>query len=393
MKHSTSILLIGTFVLTASSNNSWRANGFLSSSTTTTTTTTKSNSKKPPATRHFYQENSQTEYGYQKNIQPIQADQQTASLPQMNSVNIRPRGGQMVQTNRVPPQQQQQQQQLQLQPPPSLSGAPQPQGLAPPPQQSVRNPNLNYHGQPPQQQFYSGPTSTTTTSDQEIVGSSTINVQGGSRRTFYNEPHYTGESNFNHIHMQTEGRTMHADYELWEGPDYAPTRMKIYSEDGQLRPFHAVVENRGNAYTSSGYFSNGNVMSVRNAAPMELPLSTSISKGPSPYQEQYQQYQQQQQLYQDPLVSSAPAPRTASYARPQTTIQGGALRTWSYDHSVSSVQVTLTTDGLPMYALIEHWGVDGHVKQIAELYNENGSQRPFHATIATPGGSGDTIGK
>lgn len=200
-------------------------------------------------------------------------------------------------------------------------------------------------------------------------------IQGGSRRTFHsdyyaqNNQYYEDGSQMSLVQMQSDtGRPMNAEYELWEGPDNTPTRMNVYSEDGLLRPFQAGVRN--NRPNGRGY-----VQSVRNAGPMEFPIAAGVNSNPY------------YRAGNSGMVSSVASSSTA----PRTTIQGGALRTWSFDHTVGSARVTLTTDGLPVYALIEHWGVDGHVKQIAEIYNEDGARRPFWATIQMPGGSGDTI--
>jgi hypothetical protein len=50
------------------------------------------------------------------------------------------------------------------------------------------------------------------------------------------------------------------------------------------------------------------------------------------------------------------------------------------------VQVTITSDGLPVNAKVELWGTSSHVKQLAEVYNDNGQTRPFAAIIDVPGG-------
>jgi hypothetical protein len=52
-----------------------------------------------------------------------------------------------------------------------------------------------------------------------------------------------------------------------------------------------------------------------------------------------------------------------------------------------AVQVTITTQGLPMNAKVELWGTSSHIKQLAEIYNDNGETRPFSAIIDCPGGS------
>jgi len=68
-------------------------------------------------------------------------------------------------------------------------------------------------------------------------------------------------------------------------------------------------------------------------------------------------------------------------------VQGGALRTFPLDYSIEAVQVTITTQGLPMMAKVELWGTSSHIKQIAEIYNDNGQTRPFAAILDVPGGS------
>jgi hypothetical protein len=67
------------------------------------------------------------------------------------------------------------------------------------------------------------------------------------------------------------------------------------------------------------------------------------------------------------------------------TIQGQALKTWPFPHDVSSVEVTIVTDGRPMKASVELWGANGHVKTVAEIYNNDGSTRPFSTLVRTPG--------
>ena len=40
-----------------------------------------------------------------------------------------------------------------------------------------------------------------------------------------------------------------------------------------------------------------------------------------------------------------------------------------------------------MMAKVELWGTSSHIKQIAEIYNDNGQTRPFAAILDVPGGS------
>ena len=73
------------------------------------------------------------------------------------------------------------------------------------------------------------------------VGSAdgTILVQGGSLRTWsYRSPAVEQVQ----VVLTTEGRPLDADIELWHGPDNTPVKMRVYNENGLLRPFSAVIE-------------------------------------------------------------------------------------------------------------------------------------------------------
>jgi len=64
-------------------------------------------------------------------------------------------------------------------------------------------------------------------------------------------------------------------------------------------------------------------------------------------------------------------------------IQGGTVRHFTLDPSVSSVRVTIESDGMPIKALVELLQGPGRVAQLAQVYNQHG--RPFSATLPTPG--------
>ena len=184
------------------------------------------------------------------------------------------------------------------------------------------------------------------------VADSTVLVQGGSLRTWsYRSPSVEQIQ----VVLSTEGRPLDADIELWHGPDNTPCKMRVYVENGQLRPFCAVIE------TPRG----PNTVAIRNIGQIEFPIAANVIA--------------------DEIDS--PSPDCASSSM---TIQGGALRTYPFDPSVDSVEVLLKTDGRPLNARIELLQGPNNNKQVVELYTEDGCDRPFFCFLETPG-SGNVV--
>ena len=203
-------------------------------------------------------------------------------------------------------------------------------------------------------------------------------IQGGSRHT-YHAPYSRDAS---HIFLESDGRPIDVELELWDGPNNTPTKLKVYSEDGRMRPINAMVENplRG---------MRDNTLSVRNTGPMEFPISGGVSSMGGPGMMRRGGLAGDESAYLSENVDSLGGftrPSSPSMKRGER-VQGGALRTFPLDYSIEAVQVTITTQGLPMMAKVELWGTSSHIKQIAEIYNDNGQTRPFAAILDVPGGS------
>jgi hypothetical protein len=204
-------------------------------------------------------------------------------------------------------------------------------------------------GAPPQTQNYSEGVASTRA---RPMPDSTILVQGGSLRTWsYKSPAVEQVQ----VLLSTEGRPLDADIELWHGPDNTPVKMRIYVENGQLRPFSAVIE------TPRG----PNTVAIRNIGQIEFPIAANV------------------------IADDVDLPSADCLSSP-TTVQGGALRTYPFDPSVDSVEVLIKTDGRPLNARIELLQGPNNNKQVIELYTEDGCDRPFFCILETPG-SGNVV--
>jgi len=171
-------------------------------------------------------------------------------------------------------------------------------------------------------------------------------VQGKALRTWsYLEP----ATDCVQIEMETDGRPLEALLELWQGPDNTPQMVKVYVEDGSQRSFRAVLQTPRSPST----------IAIRNTAEVEFPMKARVTS--------------------EVVIPVAPEPDEPKI------VQGGAVRTFPFDHSVDLVEVELTTDGRPLNARLELLQGPNNNKQVMEVYSESGAERPFHALIETPG--------
>ena len=178
-------------------------------------------------------------------------------------------------------------------------------------------------------------------------------VQGSSLRTWsFNNPAVERVQ----VLMRTEGRPLHANIDLWNGPDNTPQKVAVYIEDGSRRPFCAYVE------TPRG----PNAIAIYNTGQLEFPLAANVVADPS----------------REPLANVR--------LEQSRTIQGGALHTYPFDPAVQSVAVLLKTDGRPLNARLELLQGPNNNKQVMEVYTEDGLERPFYVIIETPG-SGNVV--
>jgi len=204
---------------------------------------------------------------------------------------------------------------------------------------------------------YEAPEGSYSPSRQIFDNKAPLKVQGGSLKTWtFNSAAVEAV----HVVMRTEGRPLDADIELWQGPDNTPCKMRVYVEDGADRPFSCMVA------TPRG----PNTVALRNIGHLEFPLQACV-------------------VADSPEIV-APSTSMRDFADEPLIIQGGALRTYPFDPSVDSVQVLLNTDGRPLNARIELLQGPNNIKEVVELYTEDGLDRPFSMVLETPG-SGNVI--
>mmetsp|Transcript_20513 Transcript_20513/g.48707 ORF Transcript_20513/g.48707 Transcript_20513/m.48707 type:complete len:379 (-) Transcript_20513:267-1403(-) len=192
-----------------------------------------------------------------------------------------------------------------------------------------------------------------------------IKVQGGSLRTWSFQSPYVDSIQ---VHLRTEGRPLNANVELWKGPDNTPQKVAVYLEDGSFRPFRCTIL----------IPDEQNAISIRNTAQMEYPLHAAIQAG------LYRPPSSKTNDEDDNNDKQSATERLASIACTRI-IQGGAVFTMPFSPTTASVEIVLKTDGRPLNARIELLHGPNNVKQVMELYTEDGFVRPFYAIVDTPG--------
>jgi hypothetical protein len=173
-------------------------------------------------------------------------------------------------------------------------------------------------------------------------------LQGGALRT-WSEP--TGAVERVQVSLKTEGRALNANVELWHGANNTPLKITIYSDDGGLLPFNAVIE------TPVG----PNTIAIRNTGTVEFPLAACVG------------------------TDVEDVAKRLSDMGTLKTMQGGAIHSYPFDRSVASVQVLLMTNGRPLSARIELLQGPNNDKQVIDISTEDGMVCPFFAVIETPG--------
>jgi len=162
------------------------------------------------------------------------------------------------------------------------------------------------------------------------------------------------------VMLETDGRPLDAEIDLWQGPDNTPCKIRAYVENGLKCPLNLMVE------TPRG----PNTIAVRNTGGMEFPLMANIT----------------QDVGVDP-ARVLTDPNSANLYTPRLVQGGGAVRTFPFDSFVENVQILLLSEGRPINARVEFLQGPNNVKQVIEFYADDGLDRPLFAIVETPGSS------
>mmetsp|Transcript_108384 Transcript_108384/g.312255 ORF Transcript_108384/g.312255 Transcript_108384/m.312255 type:complete len:332 (-) Transcript_108384:318-1313(-) len=184
-------------------------------------------------------------------------------------------------------------------------------------------------------------------------------IQGAGSRATWVSPDPYGFDEMN-VHLGTAGRPLFANVEHWSGPNNTPSRMLLMSEDGGARPWMTKFRTPTNVHSG--------VTQVRNMGPMEFPIEASVTATNSP---------ERSGISTEGMIG-------AQMTKPRT-IDGGALKTFGFDHSVDQVYLEISSDGLPINARIELWQGPSNTKAIGKIYTDHGLKRPWSALIPLPG--------
>lgn len=161
------------------------------------------------------------------------------------------------------------------------------------------------------------------------------------------------------LSVESEGRPVNVDIELWLGPDWTPFTLKAYSEDGNLRPIQTLVGTRNKAA----------MIEIRNVGEAEFPIKAACN-------------------YASGAMALLPQeiPATTSGER----CDGGALRSFPLDPSAEQLEVVLNTDGKQLNARVELLNAPNNPKQTFEVFTNNGELNSLAVCFNTPD-AGNTV--
>ena len=152
--------------------------------------------------------------------------------------------------------------------------------------------------------------------------------------------------------IESNGRPVNAEIQLWIGPDWTPFTLKAYSEDGGTRPVQALLGTRNKAAQ----------VEIRNTASYEFPLSAAASYAKPPLSE---------------IRTKIPETAKGEY------IEGGAIESFTFGGDADQVQVFLKTETRQLNVYIELLNGPNNPKQTFEVFTNNGMLNSLYVVFNT----------
>lgn len=178
-----------------------------------------------------------------------------------------------------------------------------------------------------------------------------VKVQGNTRHTWNMAD---GSKEVVQVALQSTGRPLNADIQLWIGPNWTPVTVHAHSEDGKEFPIQTLIGTRNKAAN----------LEVMNTGPYTMPLQAAVSYAI------------------DPLAS---ARDMITYEVDGKYMEGGSVHHMSFSPDIDQLQVLLKTDGKQLNAKIELLNGPNNVKQEYEIFTNNGALNCLFVVFDTPG--------
>lgn len=158
------------------------------------------------------------------------------------------------------------------------------------------------------------------------------------------------------VAVDSEGRPINADVQLWMGPNWTPFTLKAYSEDGKRRPIQTLIGTRNKEA----------MIEVRNNGQYEFPIraAANYAKGA--------------------MIRENPSPSAG------TRVDGGALKSFPVSETADQLELVLNTDGKQLNARVEVLDGPNNPKQTYEVFTNNGELNALKVCFNIPD-SGNTL--
>jgi hypothetical protein len=194
---------------------------------------------------------------------------------------------------------------------------------------------------------------------QTIAGTNQIlRCEGQSRKTF-NYPDTKSDTVM--LGMESDGRPIKGEIELWIGPNWNPFKLSTYSQNGQLYPIQSLVGTRGRMAQ----------IEVRNTAPYEFPFNVACS-------------------YATPELASVRTkiPETEKSVKVQG---GGMIHSIPLELGGSQTRIFFNTPGRNLNVKVELLNGPNNCKQWYEAVTGNGVASSLYLVFDTPGSNQYTL--